>query len=190
MPMSTSDQRQAQLGFTLIELLVVLLLVGLALGVTLRVGIDQGPQALDNETRRLAVSLTLMSQEAVLDNKLLGLDFFTDDLTRQTGYRWLHKDGTAWSLAETGDQMTAEILLESAGQIELVVEGHGLEPEPRTDLADPATASTFAPEVLLLSTREMTPFVLTLHSENNTSKLSADRLGQLYLNEDAPRPPL
>jgi general secretion pathway protein H len=190
MPMSTADHHNRHKGFTLIEMLVVLLLVGLALGVTLRVGFGNDPQDMESGIRALAVATELASQDAVLDNEIIGLDFFRDPDLQQTGYRWLQFDGEKWVAQESGTAAPAETYLQASLQISLFIDGMPKEPELRVGLALADNFVDFAPEIILLPTREMTPFVLELESAGNRTRLGADMLGKLYFDADPPQPPL
>jgi type II secretion system protein H len=188
--MSSVDHPVSVSGFTLIEMLVVLLLAGLALGVTLRVGFGNDPQDMESGIRALAVATELAAQEAVLENRVIGLDFFSNPDRQQTGYRWLLFDGEKWGALEPAPATPAETYLSSALQIDLAIDGIPKEPELLVDLAVPDNVAGFAPEIVLLPTREMTPFVLALESEGNRTRMGADMLGKLYFDEDPPQPPL
>jgi len=171
-------------GFTLVELLVVILLIGLALGVSLTVDFATSPQQQKQQTALLANALELAAQEAVLDGNILGLDFFTGNDT--LGYRWVQLQGDdEWApLIEDG---LSETLLAREFSATLTLAGQEHVPELRVDLD---TAAPFAPEVVLLPTREITPFTLSLAANTgDASVLSADLMGRIRVDVDAPPPP-
>lgn len=169
-------------GFTLVELLVVILLIGLGLGVSLTVDFAASPQQQKQQTTLLANALELAAQEAVLDGLVLGLDFFTADAA--FGYRWVQLRDGAW---RPFPDLSPETLLSRELGATLTLAGQAYEPEPRIDLD---AGAGFAPEVVLLPTREVTPFTLGLAgNDGNASVLSADLMGRIRIDADVPTPP-
>jgi prepilin-type N-terminal cleavage/methylation domain-containing protein len=172
-------------GFTLIELLAVIVLLGLGIGVSLTVDFTSSPQQQKQHTLQLANALELAAQESVLDGKVLGLDFFTSP-DQRVGYRWLQLDEAAWQAYALPDA-AAEVLLPAELSMSLSLAGQDLAPEPRMDLA---TASAFSPEIWLLPTRELTPFTLSVAgTADAASVLTADLMGRIRVDTDAPSPP-
>jgi general secretion pathway protein H len=181
--MQTYTNRRSAAGFTLMELLVVMLLLGLGLGVGLTVDFASGPQQQKQQALLLANALELAAQEAVLDRKTLGLDFFREE--GRVAYRWLRQQDAEWQPYVLED--VTEMRLAEAMTATLILDGQDVDLEPRADLA---TASSFAPEIQLLPTREVTPFALTIAGAAGTSSvLTADLMGRLRVDEDAPTPP-
>jgi len=165
------------------ELLVVILLLGLGIGVSLTVDVGNSPQQQKQQTLLLANALELAAQEAVLDRRTLGLDFFRDD--GRVAYRWLQQEATTWKPYVLQD--AAEAQLAEATTATLRLDGQDVRLEPRADLA---TDTAFAPDILLLPTREVTPFTLTLEGGTGAaSVLTADVMGRVRVDEDAPTPP-
>jgi general secretion pathway protein H len=170
-------------GFTLLELLVVILLLGLGIGISLAVDVGGSPQQQKQQTLLLANALELAAQEAVLDSRTLGLDFFLDD--GRVAYRWLQQQAGAWDSYALQD--SAETLLPEAMTATLSLNGQEIALEPR---AERVAGGTLAPDILLLPTREVTPFMLTLAgSSGGASVLTADLMGRVRVDEDAPTPP-
>lgn len=183
--MLTSTSK-AKRGFTLIELLVVVLLLGLGLSVSLTLDFAGSPQQQKQQTLLLANALELAAQDAVLDGKVLGLDFFAADAQDALAYRWLRLQEEGWQPYLLRD-VEAETLLPAELLATLTLAGQTVLPEPRTELA---SAETFSPEILLLPTRELTPFTLTLSGDaGSASTLTADLMGRVRVDEDAPTPP-
>lgn len=169
-------------GFTLMELLVVMLLLGLGIGVSLSVDLGAGQQH-KQQALLLANALELAAQDAVLDRRTLGLDFFRDE--GRIAYRWLQQQDGAWTPYDPGD--AAEAQFSEATSATLSLGGQNLEFESRVELA---TAEGFQPDILLLPTRELTPFTLTLEGAAGApSVLTADLMGRIRVDEDAPTPP-
>lgn len=135
-------------GFTLIELLVVLVIIGIIITfITLSVGV--GGRPLDTEARRVAAVLELAAQEAVLQSRELAV-FFAHD-----GYIFLTPGAGGWQPMED----------------DAVLRPRQLPPEIRLDLeierrppASTGEKGRNAPQVLLLSSGETTPFELTISS--------------------------
>jgi prepilin-type N-terminal cleavage/methylation domain-containing protein len=172
-------------GFTLIELLAVIVLLGLGIGVSLTVDFAGSPQQQKQQALLLANALELAAQEAVLDGKVLGLDFFTGP-DQRFGYRWLQRNDAAWQAYEFPDAAT-EVLLPAELRLRLSLAGQDLAPEPRADLA---AVSAFSPEIWLLPTRELTPFTLSVAGKADAaSVLTADLMGRIRVDADAPPPP-
>lgn len=183
--MPTSSNGEAMRGFTLVELLVVILLIGLGLGVSLTVDFAASPQQQKQQTALLANALELAAQQAVLDGDMLGLDFFTAD--DAFGYRWLQWRDGAWQSIALQSGAQGDTLLDREFRAAVTLSGVEHVPEPRVDLA---TTTAFAPEVALLPTRELTPFTLSLAGNTgDASVLSADLMGRIRIDADAPTPP-
>ncbi len=173
-------------GFTLIELLVVVLLLGLGLGVGLTLDFAGSPQQQKQQTLLLANELELALQDAVLDDAVLGLDFFAT-ADQAFAWRWMRLREDAWQPYPLRDADGLETVLAPELEASLTLAGQTLVPEAK---ADPAATSTFSPEILLLPTRELTPFTLTVNgAAGSASVLTADLMGRVRVDEDAPTPP-
>lgn len=136
-------------GFTLIELLVVLVLIGtLAALVTLGSGLVGPTRTLDQEAQRLAGLVAVLADEAVLDGNEYGIRF------TETGYdvlqylpaqaRWQVKPGQGHALPPA---LSVRVKVDAATQALATAD------EPDT---------TPAPQVVLYSSGELTPFELSL----------------------------
>jgi general secretion pathway protein H len=147
-------QRQANQarGFTLIELLVVLVILGSLIGIAvLSVGIAGPGRELHNEAERLAGLIGVLAEEAVLDNQEYGL------LLSREAYQVLRYDPLKqeWQpLASKPHQLPvwAELSVE--------LEGAALE-LPLPEGEEPAKGA-LVPQLLLLSSGEISPFRLRL----------------------------
>jgi hypothetical protein len=165
------------------ELLVVILLLGLGISVSLALDFDASPQQQKQQALLLANELELAAQDAVLDGTTLGLDFFQHD--GRIAYRWLQQQDAAWKPYPAQDAEDA--FLPEAMTVTLDLGGQDVVLEPRADLD---AVDTFTPEILLLPTREVTPFALTLAGDSGEgSVLTADLMGRVRVDADAPTPP-
>lgn len=155
---------KSQHGFTLIELLVVLVILGSLIGLAVfSTGIAGPSRELRSEAERLSGLIGVLVDEAVLDNREYGLSF-----TRE-GYRVMRYDPlrAEWQALDR----QAHRLPEWA-ELAFEVEGEAL--------ALPATSSTGAPQLLILSSGELTPFRLRLAERRRDGlrlQLSSDGFG-------------
>jgi len=158
-----------QRGFTLLELMVVLVIVSIILTfVTLSAGGDSHAEQMEREAQRLAALLELASEEAVMRSEQLAVRF------SETEYEFMVLDGNEWSpLADEPAFRQREL----PDGIELHLE---LQDNPPPTLV---TEKSDLPQVFLLSSGEMTPFVLTLSSPQTEQRfqITAGLLGQLEL---------
>ncbi len=148
--MLSAPARRSVAGFTLLELLTVILIIGIIVSFAgLSVGVH-GSRVVQDEAERLQGLLRVAGEEAVLQGQELAVEF------ERQRYRFLilAPDGTWVPLEE--DNMLRERSLPEALRINLIVEGA----EARYD--DPKNL----PRIFVLSSGELTPFVLTLNLED------------------------
>nr|WP_298145839.1 type II secretion system minor pseudopilin GspH [uncultured Pseudomonas sp.] len=159
-------------GFTLIELLVVLVILGCLIGLaTLSVGIAGPSRELRNEAERLAGLIGVLAEEAVLDNREYGL-YLTDDTYQVLVY---DPQSARWSALEGKPHQ-----LPAWAELSVELEGEALQlPKPAGEKAGGAVPP---PQLLLLSSGELSPFRLRL------SERRKDGIG-LHLSSDGFRLP-
>lgn len=139
-------------GFTLIELLVVLVILGSLIGIAvLSVGIAGPSRELHNEAERLAGLIGVLAEEAVLDNQEYGL------LLSREAYQVLRYD----SLKQSWQALSSKPhQLPVWAELSVELEGTALQlplPEGEAD-----SEGTLTPQLLLLSSGEISPFRLRL----------------------------
>lgn len=138
-------------GFTLIEVLVVLVLIGIitALAVA-RIGMqdDRAEQA----AQRLAGVLEIASRRAVIEARELGLVFDSE------GYRFVALGDDGWQSDELNDQALGSRSLDSDLRLEIEREELPGSRRPGEDTGDTDDGSDTEPQVLILSSGEITPF--------------------------------
>lgn len=176
-------------GFTLVEMMAVVVVIGLALGAMLTLDFADSPQQQEQQAQRFANELSLATQEAVLDGAIWGLDFFSE-AGGLLGYRWLRQEASAWNVVPLPGFATSEAWFTGTAQVELSSGAVVLKPEVRVVLETLPADTRFAPEVLLLPTREVTPFTLRLSGADAAPiVVTADLLGRIWFNDAAPASP-
>ncbi len=157
-------------GFTLIELLVVIVILGGLVGLAvLSIGGTNSSREIRDEAQRLATLIGLMADEAVLDSREYGLLFNHD------GYRVMHYDEAEARWLDAGDGQAHRA--PEWMRLELELEGSPLKlvaPVKREDdpigLSDDEDrerrrAPRVQPQLLILSSGELSPFTLTFSDE-------------------------
>jgi len=169
-------------GFTLVEILIVMIIVGvMASMAVLAIGGDPHQQ-LKQEAQRIRLVLQLAADEALLQGQEYGLK-----LTRE-GYQVLQFDEEKeeWTAAEleafAAYQLPNDITLslQSEGStVDLTI----LNKNEQQQDQKPQEESALKPALLLLSSGEMTPFTLQLHSADSERhmQLAGDGLGDISL---------
>lgn len=170
-------------GFTLLELLTVLLLIGFLLGVGLRLDVGLSRNTPEELTAQLAQQFTLASLEAVQTGSVWGLDFYQQGGER--GYRWLVYEGERWREADAAllDSEASTYSWPADSVADWIVDAVAVVPAPLQPLTDDTAIATLQPGILLLPTRENTPFTLVLRQAAHTQQatLRVDSLGRTAL---------
>jgi len=167
--MLSASARRSAAGFTLLELLTVILIIGIIVSFAgLSVGVH-GSRVVQDEAERLQGLIRIAGEEAILQGQELAVEF------ERQRYRFLilAPNGT-WVPLEN-DNALRERSLPEALHTRLTVEGA----EVRYD--DPKNF----PRVFILSSGELTPFVLTLNlegEEEETYRLEGQINGKLELS--------
>ncbi len=164
-------------GFTLLELMVVLVLVGIIFSFAmLSLGGDDLAELTEQETRRLATLLGLVSDEAVLRGEEMAVHF------TETGYEFLVLSGDQWQ-APADDRLLQARSLPADIEIRLEVSGDS----PGLTESGDEDGETLTPQVYILSSGEMTPFSATLQSPQSDTRyhLTASLLGEVSWEPEA-----
>jgi general secretion pathway protein H len=132
-------------GFTLLELLAVLFIIGIIVSFAGLSVSQHSSRTLQDEAERIHSLLRLASEEAVLQGRELAVQF-----TRQD-YRFMTSDGAQWAPIED-DKLLRARELPPGMEVELQLEG------VKADFGNEENP----PRIFILSSSEMTPFVLTL----------------------------
>jgi general secretion pathway protein H len=153
--------RAPERGFTLLEILVVVLIIGIVLSLATLAFHDDVNKRLETEARRLAALLTLASQEAVLQSTEMAVVFTA------SAYRFQVLEDDKWVDDAKDPVFRPRPLPEDLTLfIELEGEQSPAVPEPEDESGEKADEQS---RLYLLSSGEMTPFVLTLKDRNSTA---------------------
>ena len=158
-----------QRGFTLLELMVVLVIIGVLLSfVGLSTRGDSRAEQMQREATRLIALIDMASEQAVMRSELLALRFGDSDYEFM-----LLQAGKLSALQDDGPLRAREL----PRGMELRLE---LEENPPPGLR---AEDAEAPQVFLLSSGEMTPFMLTFSAPESEQRfvIKATLLGRLEL---------
>lgn len=149
-------------GFTLLEMLVVVFIIGIIVSLaTLSVGGRAADDRLEREARRLDALLQTAAEEAVLFGVDLGLELTPG------GYRFLRLDADGWTPIGAGDSPLRPRELAEGVTLHLVREDG--EPRRLTGGEDEKSGGP-RPEILFLSSGEITPFELSMTADGAASR--------------------
>ncbi len=144
-------------GFTLLELMVVIVIIGIVMSfVTVSIGGDNRAEELGREAKRLAALMDLASDEAVLRSTQLAVRFGDSE------YEFYALQNNSW-LPLADDPQFRLRKLPKGTNLDLE-----LEDSPPLDLDTDDDQQM--PQVFILSSGEMTPFVLTFSARETEQR--------------------
>ena len=159
-------------GFTLLELLVVLVIIGIVSSfAVLSTGLTNHDKPLGKESQRLLALMHMASEESVLKTEELGLTVGND------GYHFMRYRQNAWQPLE--DDLFRERSLPDNLTLNLVLEGRPIVLDAPSQTDSKATAKSDMkdaknkpkpPQILFLSSGEVSPFTITLSEHPGTAQ--------------------
>ena len=157
-----------QRGFTLLEIIVVLVIIGIMVSFAVLQFSDEGAKQLQEESRRLELLVKLAREEAILEASDYAIGFW------QGGYSFyaLHEDEGKWREITDDPNLRPREIPE---YIEL-----SLELEDQLVILERKPPEK--PHIFLLSSGEMTPFLLQLSIQERddlAKEIRFDQLGRL-----------
>lgn len=158
--LSTKPPRAARLpaaGFSLLELLVVIVILAIMVGMTvLSLGTLRAEDPAETEARRLNALMGLLAEEALIQGRDFGLEFFAD------GYRFLawDPDSGLWSVVDDEAALRRRTLPDGL-RVALAVEGREVVIDAAERRRD-RRQDEILPHVGVFSSGELTPFELFL----------------------------
>jgi general secretion pathway protein H len=171
--------RGACRGFSLLELLVVVTIIGIFTGaVVLSLGVLGNDREAEHEAFRLKSLLDLVHEQAVMQSRDYGVSFGDD------GYRFYAYDYAQAKWVEPeDDKIFAAHELKTPLNMTLKVEDRDLVldvPKDKDRAKEPA------PQVLILSSGEMTPFEAAIYRDAAGGRfiLTAGLDGQIEVKQD------
>ncbi len=171
-------------GFTLIEVLVVVVIIGIVSAIAvLALGNLGDDRELQNEARRMTSLIEMASDEATLQGREFGLELL------QRGYRFVEFDPLTERWSEVfGDDLMRPRTLADDTEFDLFLEDKRVllkldaaETERSDDDGDSDLTQNYLPHVLVLSSGDITPFVLEIFRNTDRASvvLSASPAGEL-----------
>ena len=176
-------------GFTLIEVLVVVVIIGtISAIVVLGLGNFGDDRELRNAARRMIALIEMTSDEATLQGRDFGLEVL------QSGYRFVEFDPLTEQWSEIiGDDLMRPRSLAHDTEFDLFLEDRRIllkvdaaETQKSGDDDNRDLADDYLPHILVLSSGDITPFVLDIfrNTDRASIQLSASPTGELKVGTD------
>jgi general secretion pathway protein H len=177
---SSPATRGAQLGFSLLELLVVVAIISILVGaVVLSVSVVGSDREAEQEVHRLQGLVDLLHEDSLMQSRDYGLMLTTG------GYRFYVYDYKQLKWLEVaGDKLLAEHAVRNQLVLALALDGKDVELEKKWETID--REKDPQPQVMILSSGEITPFVLDVSRTGVRGhfSLTGDLNGKLAVAEE------
>ena len=170
-------------GFTLIELLVTLVIIGIIVGMA-TLAISPGADKLVEERNRLAALFQLAQEEAILQGRELGIEFW------ENGYAFYELNNQQQWLPLKEDHLLRARELPAGMRLELMLEGIDIvmgEEAEETEETLTSAVRKDKPQVFILSSGETSPFTLEINlNDEYITQLTVSAIGKIKTgdNED------
>lgn len=149
-------------GFTLIEIMVVMVIIALIATATVMSTGSNFSQKVGNEARRLAAIIRLAQDEALINSTEVGV------ILDETKYTFVLYEQGQW-LPITNEKMYEEHTLLEGVEMVLQVDGFDgivLGEERDDDDEEEDEKRSLTPQIYILSSGELSPFILTMGVES------------------------
>ena len=175
-----SQAKHSTRGFTILEMMVVLVIIGVIIaGAMLSVTLTGDDRELEDEARRFTSLLNLVNEEALLQGRDYGLELAEQD------YRFMvyDNDNATWLHLEQDDLLRPRVLPQDI-RLQLSLESREVVLQLRTDI-DPT--ETPQPQIILLSSGELTPFVVRMERafDNRSFTITGELSGGVELENSS-----
>ncbi len=167
-------------GFTLLELLVVLIIIGIVSSFAmLSIGLLGRNQPLDKDAQRLLALMRMASEESVMKTEELGLAVSND------GYHFVRYDYDQNTWQPLEDDLFRERRLPDNVTLDLVLEGRSIslgdpsmtDSNTKSALHDDTEKQSTPPQIMFLSSGEVSSFALTLSAHPGNAQRIIKSLG-------------
>lgn len=154
--------QRGQRGFTLIEILITITLIAVMASIAvLTFGGSEIRDNLKSESERLAIALQLAQEEAILRGLDIGVSLAED------GYQFLLFNSGRWSPLEDSDLFQARRFSEESTivltfEMDDFMAAYGQQTDDNLFEDTEEEEEIVVPEVMLLSSGEVTPFIIAL----------------------------
>jgi len=161
-------------GFTLIELLVTIAIIAVITSMSLVLFNPPPNQRLKNESSALQSLIQMASDEAVLQGREIGVEFM------QRSYRFLDFDPflEVWNTREN-DHIFRERYFSEEINFEIKLENNDIEIKGKKE----NKLQSHFPHIILFSSGEISPFLITLAGENAELMIEAKINGSITTKE-------
>jgi general secretion pathway protein H len=153
-------------GFTLIEILVVVVILGVIVATaTLAVGVLGRDRELEDEARRFAAIIEQSREEAELQGRDIGIRL------AQPSYEFFQYDGRRehWRPISDDSLFKTRELPEGV-RARLWLDGREVVLKPKLEPYDEEKRDKFQPQLLVLSSGDLSPFELRIQREGTTNQ--------------------